>query len=43
LPGSNGPKLAFMYPQGETGNTRLDSLDADDFKYTIKAKELTAA
>ena len=43
LPGSSGPKLAFMYPQGETGNTRLDSLDADDFKYTIKAKELTAA
>jgi len=44
LPGSNGPKLAFlMYPQGETGTTRLDSLDADDFKYTIKAKELTAA
>jgi transglutaminase-like putative cysteine protease len=44
LPSSNGPKLAFlMYPQGETGNTRLDSLDADDFKYTIKAKELTAA
>jgi transglutaminase-like putative cysteine protease len=44
LPGSNGPKLAFlMYPQGETGNTRLDSLDADDFKYTIKSKELTAA
>jgi hypothetical protein len=32
-----------MYPQGETGNTRLDSLDADDFKYTIKSKELTAA
>jgi hypothetical protein len=43
LSGSNGPKLAFlMYPQGETGNTRLDSLDADDCKYTIKAKELTA-
>ena len=32
-----------MYPQGETGNTRLDCLDADNFKYTIKAKELTAA
>jgi hypothetical protein len=32
-----------MYPQGETGNTRLDSLHADDFKYTIKSKELTAA
>ena len=44
LPGSNGPKLAFlMYPQAETGNTRLDCLDADNFKYTIKSKELTAA
>ena len=44
LPGSTGPKLAFlMYPQGETGNARLDCLDADNFKYTIKAKELTAA
>ena len=44
LPGSNGPKIAFLiYPQGETGNTRLDSLDADDFKYTITSKELTAA
>jgi transglutaminase-like putative cysteine protease len=44
LPGSNGPKLAFlMYPQGETGNSRLDSLDAENFTYTIKSKELTAA
>jgi hypothetical protein len=43
LPGSNGSKLALMYPQGEIGNTRLDSLDADEFEYTIKAKELTAA
>jgi len=43
LPGSNGPKLAFlMDPQGEIGNTRLDRLDADDFKYTIKSEELTA-
>jgi transglutaminase-like putative cysteine protease len=44
LPGSNGPKLAFlMYPQGEIAGTRLDCLDADNFKYTITAKELTAA
>jgi transglutaminase-like putative cysteine protease len=44
LPGSIGPKVAFlMYPQGETGNTRLDCLDADNFKYTIKSKELAAA
>jgi transglutaminase-like putative cysteine protease len=44
LPGSAGPKLAFlMYPQSETANMRLDCLDPDNFKYTITAKELTAA
>jgi transglutaminase-like putative cysteine protease len=44
LPGSTGPKVAFlMYPQAETGNARLDCLDADNFKYSITAKELTAA
>ncbi len=44
LPGSGGPKLAFlMYPQGEIANVRLDCLDPDNFKYTITAKELTAA
>ncbi len=44
LPGSNGPKLGFlMYPQAECGPSRLDCLDPDTFKYTIKAKELTAA
>jgi transglutaminase-like putative cysteine protease len=44
LPGSSGPKLGFlMYPQAECGPTRLDCLDPDSFKYTIKAKELTAA
>jgi transglutaminase-like putative cysteine protease len=44
LPGSSGPKPAFlMYPQGEIGNVRLDCLDANNFKYTITAKELTAA
>jgi len=41
LPKSNGPEIAFlMYPQGETANGRKDSLDADNFKYTIKAKEI---
>src|SRR5262249_30947784 len=35
LPGSTrGPLPYFMYPQGETGKGRLDSLDADNFKYT---------
>jgi transglutaminase-like putative cysteine protease len=29
----------FMYPQAETDNGRLDSLDADGFKYTITVKE----
>jgi transglutaminase-like putative cysteine protease len=44
LPGSKGPKIGFlMYPQAETAGVRLDSLDADNFKYTIISKELTAA
>lgn len=44
LPGSSGPKLGFlMYPQAECGPNRLDCLDPDTFKYTITAKELTAA
>jgi transglutaminase-like putative cysteine protease len=44
LPGSKGPKIGFlMYPQAESGDLRLDCLDADAFKYTIKSKELTSA
>jgi len=44
LPGSKGPKIGFlMYPQAECGPSRLDCLDADTFKYTIKSKELTSA
>jgi transglutaminase-like putative cysteine protease len=43
LPGSGGPKLAFlMYPQAETAAGRLDCLDADAFKYTIRASEIAA-
>ncbi|HKB13923.1 MAG TPA: transglutaminase-like domain-containing protein [Vicinamibacterales bacterium] len=43
LPGSTrGPLPYFMYPQGETGKGRLDSLDADNFKYTITVKEISA-
>ena len=43
LPGSSGPAVGFlMYPQGETGKERLDSLDPDNFKYTITARELKA-
>jgi transglutaminase-like putative cysteine protease len=43
LPGSKAPKLGFlMYPQAECGSSRLDCLDPDTFKYTIKSRELTA-
>ncbi len=44
LPGSSGPRLAFlMYPQAETEGVRLDCLDPEAFRYTIAARELTAA
>lgn len=44
LPGSDGPRLGFlMYPQAECGPNRLDCLDPDNFKYSIIAKEVTAA
>lgn len=43
LPGSRGPKIPFfMYPQGETGAGRLDSLDPDNFRYRIVSREITA-
>jgi transglutaminase-like putative cysteine protease len=41
LPGSAGKPLPFlMYPQAEVAGTRLDSLDAGHFKYTIAAREM---
>jgi transglutaminase-like putative cysteine protease len=41
LPGSSGPPLGFfMYPQAETAEGRLDSLDPDSFKYEITAREI---
>jgi transglutaminase-like putative cysteine protease len=41
LPGSTRGKVPFfMYPQSETAEGRLDSLDPDNFKYQITAKEL---
>jgi transglutaminase-like putative cysteine protease len=41
LPGAKGPKIGFfMYPNGETANERLDSLDPDNFKYVMSAKEI---
>jgi transglutaminase-like putative cysteine protease len=43
LPGSRGPKLGFMmYPQAENANGRYDALDADNFRYAISAREVTA-
>lgn len=42
LPGSDGPPVPFfMYPQAETAQGRLDSLDPDSFKYEITSKETT--
>lgn len=44
LPGAKGGPVDFlMYPQAETAAVRLDCLDPDNFKYTIKAKELASA
>jgi transglutaminase-like putative cysteine protease len=41
LPGSRGAPVGFlMYPQAERGGQRLDSLDPDNFKYTITAREI---
>jgi transglutaminase-like putative cysteine protease len=43
LPGSSGPPVGFfMYPQAETTEGRLDSLDPDNFKYEITSKEITS-
>ena len=42
LPGSNGKPVPFlMYPQAETADGRIDSLDADSFKYEITSDEIT--
>ena len=41
LPGSNGKPIGFlMYPQAETADGRLDSLDPDGFRYEIKTREI---
>jgi transglutaminase-like putative cysteine protease len=41
LPGAAKGKVAFfMYPQSETGEGRLDSLDPASFKYVMNAKEV---
>jgi transglutaminase-like putative cysteine protease len=42
LPGSSGTTLPFlMYPQAQTAEGRLDSLDPENFKYEITARELS--
>jgi transglutaminase-like putative cysteine protease len=42
LPGSSGVPVGFlMYPEAETTDGRLDSLDADSFKYEITAREIS--
>lgn len=42
LPGSDGKPVPFlMYPQAETANGRVDSLDASSFKYEITSSEIT--
>ncbi|TDR84555.1 transglutaminase-like domain-containing protein [Enterovirga rhinocerotis] len=42
LPGAAGPKVEFlMYPQAEIKGARLDCLDPDGFKYTIRAREVS--
>jgi transglutaminase-like putative cysteine protease len=41
LPESAGQPVGFlMYPQAETAEGRLDSLDPDNFKYEIKSREI---
>lgn len=41
LPGSNRPPAAFlMYPQAETADGFLDSLNPDKFRYEITAREI---
>jgi transglutaminase-like putative cysteine protease len=40
LRGSDRPPLGyFMYPQGETSNGRIDSLDPEHFAYSITVRE----
>ena len=44
LPGSSGPRIPYlMYPNGETAKGRLDSLEPDQFKYAITAREIVLA
>jgi len=43
LPGSKGAPVGFlMYPQEETADGRLDSLDPENFRYRITSREIAA-
>lgn len=43
LPGAKDGKVAFlMYPNGETADGRLDSLDPTTFRYGMTSREITA-
>jgi transglutaminase-like putative cysteine protease len=43
LPGAKRGKIGFfMYPQAETAEGRIDSLDPDNFRYQINAREIAA-
>ncbi len=43
LPTSAGEPVGFLiYPQAETTDGRLDSLDPDSFKYEINSRETTS-
>jgi transglutaminase-like putative cysteine protease len=43
LPGSSGAPVSFlMYPQAETSEGRVDSLDSENFKYEITSREITS-
>jgi transglutaminase-like putative cysteine protease len=44
LPGSAGAPVGFlMYPQAETADGRIDSLDPNNFKYEIASRETSPA
>jgi len=44
LPGSSQAPLGyFMYPQAETAEGRLESLDPDNFKYEITSRQIAPA
>ena len=44
LPGSAGAPVGFfMYPQAETTEGRLDSLDSESFRYEITSREIPSA